>query len=799
MKKSKIIIASVLIVIIMSMNLLTIPLYAKEENKSIKEENNVESNTISSEVLDIDDITKEDEDIKEDKKIVEDDENNNIDKEEVADKKEEKNLQEDKSDSKIEITNEVTNETNTTSEKKVSNEVTNSVNTNTVIQKNEVTNTINATNENSNTNTVKNEVTTNTVTNTVTNNTVNTNTNNAVNNVTNTNVTNTIQNDTKVSAFGTTSNPSISYSTHVQNVGWVYNKKNGERAGTTGSSLRLEALKINVSGMSNVNIKYQVHVQNIGWQGWKTNGALAGTEGQSLRLEAIKILLDSTEDYSVMYRVHVQNIGWQDWRTDGDIAGTEGQGLRLEAIEIKIVSKVKKGIIKIEKPLNAQKIYNRSNVVVSGWKMSNLSNTTIKAFIDNTQITNISYSKRNDIINTLNGYGTSKENSNPGFSFSIDTKKLSKGNHTVKILLYDKNNTYLKQESVTFYIDDNLHVLYSSHVQNIGWQGYKMDGELSGTEGMSYRVEALKIKLYNAPSNAKIRYRTHVQNIGWQNWKSNDELSGTQGQALRIEALQLRLENLNDYTIEYQVHIQNKGWSGWYIDGETAGTVGESLRIEAIRIRIVPKYKRRYLGIDVSRYNGSIDWNAVKNCGVDYVMIRVGYRGYAAEGNIALDPRFVENIEGAKKAGLKVGIYFFTQAITEQEAIEEANWVIDKIRPYKIDLPVAIDVEFSSESNQQGRADPLDKDSRTTITRRFCETIQNAGYIPMVYLNVDWAKNYVDMSRLKDFDTWIAHYRNDPNSSPNYSGSYTMWQYTSSGHINGISGDVDCNICYKKY
>ena len=795
MRKTKAIIASVLVTIIISMNLLTVTIYAKENTAN---ENIIENTITSNENQVSEEKTKdnEKEDIKNDEKENKSVENseNKTNAENTEKIEEDNNSKVDNNVNENKVTNEIKNENVTNSvDNSISNEKNNTLVNNTVSNQTE-------------TNNVKNE-TTNTISNKV-DNTLNTNVNNTNTNVstnTNTNTTNTsksentVSKDTPVSAFGTISNPSISYSTHVQNVGWVYNKKNGERAGTTGSSLRLEALKINVSGMSNVNIKYQVHVQNIGWQGWKSNGALAGTEGQSLRLEAIKIYLDSTDDYSVMYRVHVQNIGWQDWRTDGDIAGTEGQGLRLEAIEIKIVSKVKKGLIKIEKPLNAQKVYNRSNVVVSGWKLSNLSNTTIKAFVDNNQVTNISYSKRNDVFNTVNGYGTSKENPNPGFSFTIDTSNLSKGNHTVKILLYDKNNTYLKQESVIFYVDDNLHVVYSSHVQNIGWQGYKIDGELSGTEGMAYRVEALKIKLYNAPAKAKIRYRTHVQNVGWQNWKSNDELSGTQGQALRIEALQLKLENLDDYTIEYQVHIQNKGWSSWYIDGETAGTVGESLRIEAIRIRIVPKYKRRYLGIDVSRYNGSIDWNAVKNCGVDYVMIRVGYRGYAAEGNIALDPRFIENIEGAKKAGLKVGIYFFTQAITEQEAIDEANWVIEKIKPYKIDMPVAIDVEFSSESNQQGRADPLDRDSRTTITRRFCERIQAAGYTPMVYLNVDWAKNYVDMSRLKDFDTWIAHYKNDPNSSPNYSGSYTMWQYTSSGHINGISGDVDCNICYKKY
>ena len=488
---------------------------------------------------------------------------------------------------------------------------------------------------------------------------------------------------------------SINYQVHVQNKGWQQSKADGDAAGTTGEELRLEAIKIDISGLSDtIKIKYQTHIQNIGWQQWKTNGEVAGTEGKALRLEAVKIKLESSNDYSVVYRTHIQNIGWQDWKKDGEIAGTVGKSYRIEAIQIKIVE---------------------------------------------------------------------------------------------------------KEETVAITAENDLHIVYKTHVQNIGWQGYVADGQLSGTEGQACRMEAIKIDLIDGPQNAKIKYRSHVQNIGWQDWKNNDELSGTEGKALRIEAIQIKLENLDNYTVEYQVHIQNKGWSQWYIDGETAGTVGESKRLEAIRIRIVPKYKRKSLGIDVSRYNGNIDWNAVKKSGIDFAMIRVGFRGYGQEGNFALDPKFKDNIEGAKKAGLKVGIYFVTQAVNETEAIEEANWVLDKIKDYKLEMPVAIDVEYSGDANHNGRADHIDKVTRTTIIEVFCKNIQNAGYTPIVYLNIDWATNFVNMSKLTEYDTWIAHYRNNPDLAPSYSGNYTIWQYTSSGSINGVNGDVDCNICYKNY
>ena len=575
--------------------------------------------------------------------------------------------------------------------------------------------------------------------------------------------------------------PGVTYRTHVQNIGWQGYVKDGAIAGTSGKSLRLEGINIKLTGNnSNLKIKYQVHVQNIGWQDWKTNGEMAGTSGKSLRLEGIKIKLESTEEYSVMYRVHVQNIGWQGWKTDGEMAGTQGQSLRLEAIQIKIVPKVKKGTITLKTPSNGQTFYNPSTIKVSGSKSANVSNTKVKVYVD---------SKTTPAV----------ESSNSNFDLNIDSSKISDGAHTIKVVLCTSNNEIIQQTTTKIYIDRQLHVQYRAHVQNIGWQGYVKDGNMAGTSGKCYRVEALNISLINAPSNAKILYRTHVQNIGWQNWQQNGAMAGTTGKSYRVEAIEIKLQNMDKYTVEYQVHIQDKGWTDWYRDGETAGTVGQGKRLEAIRIRLVPKKeKRQYKGIDVSVYNGRVNWGLVKRDGIEFAFIRAGFRGYGSKGTLNEDPYYKLNMQGARQAGVPVGVYFVTQAINENEAREEAYWVLERVRNYKIDYPIAIDIEAPGLENPNDipRTQNLDRNTRTRIASAFCETIQNAGYRPIIYCNVNWAYNYLNMSELSAYDTWIASYRDN---DPGYNGKYSIWQYTSKGQVGGVLGNVDRNICYKKY
>ncbi len=192
------------------------------------------------------------------------------------------------------------------------------------------------------------------------------------------------------------------------------------------------------------------------------------------------------------------------------------------------------------------------------------------------------------------------------------------------------------------------------------------------------------------------------------------------------------------------------------------------------------------LGIDVSKWNGAIDWNAVKAAGVEFVIIRVGYRGSSA-GALIDDAMFTTNIQGAKAAGLKVGVYFVTQAINDVEAVYEASMVLDRIKGYSLDMPVFLDVEASG-----GRGDMIDKATRTAVITAFCETIRNAGYTAGIYANKTWLGTKMDASAFGNYVIWVAHY----SSVCGYTGRYTVWQYTDKGTLPGINGSVDLNLWY---
>lgn len=195
------------------------------------------------------------------------------------------------------------------------------------------------------------------------------------------------------------------------------------------------------------------------------------------------------------------------------------------------------------------------------------------------------------------------------------------------------------------------------------------------------------------------------------------------------------------------------------------------------------------LGIDVSKHNGNINWAEVKNSGVNYVIIRCGYRG-TATGVLVEDPKFRTNIEGALNAGLKVGIYFFSQAVNKVEAVEEASMTLALINQYKITYPVFLDVEAGG-----GRADGLSSAERTEVVNAYCQTIKNSGYTAGVYANKDWLNNKMNSGSFGSYKIWLAQYA----AVPTYNGRYEMWQYSSTGRIGGISGNVDLNISYLGY
>ncbi|GFI21543.1 autolytic lysozyme [Lachnospiraceae bacterium] len=194
------------------------------------------------------------------------------------------------------------------------------------------------------------------------------------------------------------------------------------------------------------------------------------------------------------------------------------------------------------------------------------------------------------------------------------------------------------------------------------------------------------------------------------------------------------------------------------------------------------------LGIDVSKWNGEIDWEVVKAEGVDFAIIRCGYRG-SSSGWLIEDPYFYRNLTEAKKAGIKVGLYFFTQAINQVEAVEEASMVVTLLGETTLDYPVFIDTEGAGGN---GRADNLDAATRTAVVNAFCQTIQNAGFDAGVYASRNWYLNNLYVDKMDAPNIWLAEYR----QTPLYEGRYDMWQYTSSGAVAGIEGRVDLNISY---
>ena len=285
---------------------------------------------------------------------------------------------------------------------------------------------------------------------------------------------------------------------------------------------------------TNPSVTYQTHVQDYGWQEWKNDGEMSGTSGQSKRLEGINIKLQNLSG-SVEYQTHVQDIGWQGWKSNGAMSGTSGQSKRLEAIKIKLSGDA----------ANKYDIYYRVHAQDYGW---------------------LGWAK--------NGESAGSE----GYSKRLEG---------IEIKLVKKGGAAPGSTSRPFVCKT---ITYQTHVQNIGWQAEKADGEVSGTSGQSLRLEAIKIKL-GSSIDGGLTYATHVQDIGWQSFVSNGQLSGTSGQSKRLEAIKINLTGnaANQYDIYYRVHAQNFGWLGWAKNGQSAGTAGYSYRLEAIQIVLVPK------------------------------------------------------------------------------------------------------------------------------------------------------------------------------------------------------------------
>ena len=282
----------------------------------------------------------------------------------------------------------------------------------------------------------------------------------------------------------------VLYSAHVQNIGWMGEVSNGAEGGTDGRSLRMEALKIRLSGQADLHVHYQAHVQNIGWMGEVSDGAVTGTEGRSLRMEALKLRLtgNDADKYTIWYRVHAQNIGWMGWAKNGETAGTTGQSLRLEAIQIRIL------------PNTEAAPANDGSTSVPAYDAS----VSIQAHVQN--------------IGWM-GWASGTAGTT-GRSLRMEAVRIG-----------------LNGGSVSGGIE------YRTHIQNIGWEsGWAANGSTSGTEGRSLRLEAVQLRLTGDIANYyDVYYRAHIQNYGWLGWTCNGQSAGSSGCSYRMEALQVQL------------------------------------------------------------------------------------------------------------------------------------------------------------------------------------------------------------------------------------------------------------------
>ena len=277
-------------------------------------------------------------------------------------------------------------------------------------------------------------------------------------------------------------------------------------------------------------------------------------------------------------------------------------------------------------------------------------------------------------------------------------------------------------------------------------------GDLTAGE---YYVELMPMEGYRVPANeTKVRVKDKVEYVA-------------------IDDISLLLLTEDDINVAEE-------------DTAVADAVADADETEIQKLQKSTANSR--VGIDVSKWNGDIDWDRVKNAGVEFAIIRAGYRG-STTGGLVEDSCFAENMRGAAASGMPVGVYFFTQAVNEVEAVEEASAVLELIREYELEYPVFIDTEGAGGN---GRADNLDPETRTLVCEAFCRTIANAGYTAGVYASRNWYNNNLHTQKLEDYCIWLAEYR----SAPLYQGYYHMWQYTSKGAVDGIAGNVDMNISY---
>ena len=446
---------------------------------------------------------------------------------------------------------------------------------------------------------------------------------------------------------------SVSYSAHMQSAGWMDFVKDGETAGITGRSLRMECLKVKLNKGDDAlagGIEYRMHMQSNGWLGWCRDGAVGGIEGKRLRMEALQVRLygEIAEQYHVYYTVHVQGIGWMSWAADGESAGTAGQSRRIEAIKIKLVKNGEDAALDTSFVNygaafdKGQVISVQAHVQSIGWQdpvgNGSIAGTTgqglrVEALRVNAtgldvpgsiivdghvqgrgwtgyvggEVGTTGQGKRLEAVRMMLTGDEAEAKYDLYYRVHVahigwlawahdgedaGTAGMGAPVEAVQVVVVSKGDAPSPSSSVTderFITGTSL--FYKAHCQSYGWLGEVADGGVAGTTGQKKRLEAYTARLDGGTIGGGIRYRAYVAGSGWQGYVADNDTAGTVGLAKGIEAIQVILTGraAQMYNVYYRAHVSGAGWLGWAKDGQTAGAPATGHNVEAIQIKLVSK------------------------------------------------------------------------------------------------------------------------------------------------------------------------------------------------------------------
>ena len=538
----------------------------------------------------------------------------------------------------------------------------------------------------------------------------------------------------------------LSYTTHVQNKGWLNRVESGI-SGSIGESKRIEAYKVSFEfAKKSGSLIYKSYIEGIGWEkNWKKNNELSGTEGQAKRIEQIKIDLtgDVANYYDIYYRTHIQGFGWLGWAKNGEAAGSEGINFRIECIEIKLV---------------------------------------LKGQGENT--------------------GNSLEKKDAKLTYNSHIRKLGDQSYVSEGKTTGTTGRNLRMEALTIKLDTKLsgNILYKTYVDQKGWEKeYKKNGETSGTTGEGKGIQLLRIKLDgDLGKRYDVYYRIHTETYGWLDWAKNDEITGAD--CFDIQAVEIRLylkvdsskNSLPRKTIHRETGFYQQNGYTYYKDknGNQATDwihiMDKKYFFNSLGVMIGKNVKKV---MDVSAWQKDIDWEIVQKEGdLDGVIVRI------AASAIYEDSKLERNIKALKKWGIPYGIYIYSYAENKEEAKDYANFTVELINKYDMNPTIGIflDLEGNSLTNH------LTVNDYEEITKAYMKILSDNGYgnITKIYTYKSLAEEKFYTPYLFNQITWIAQYYHFNTYKNN---NVVGWQYSSSEIMPGIKGTVDMSVWFTDF